>query len=184
MHDRLKQEAMHDPLTRLYNRRLLLERMQQAMAHAERHQEPLSIVFVDVDQLKHINDTYGHLAGDALLREVGVALTDAVRAEDVVARYGGDEFVVVCRGVGDGAAPALCRRIGEALRVPIDLPDGDWVPTATRCELWNPNWIPENPASHAMPSRPWLRRLRHRAANASSSVTIMPPSPVVICLLG
>ena len=115
MHDRLKQEAMHDPLTRLYNRRLLLERMQQAMAHAERHQEPLSIVFVDVDQLKHINDTYGHLAGDALLREVGVALTDAVRAEDVVARYGGDEFVVLLASTGASAAGVVAHRIREGI---------------------------------------------------------------------
>jgi diguanylate cyclase (GGDEF)-like protein len=115
MHDRLKQEAMHDPLTRLYNRRLLLERLQQAIAHAERHQEQLSIVFVDVDQLKYVNDTYGHLAGDALLREVGVALTDSVRAEDVVARYGGDEFVVLLASTGAAAAGVVVQRIREGI---------------------------------------------------------------------
>ena len=115
MHDHLKQEAMHDSLTRLYNRRLLLERLHQAIAHAERHQEPLSIVFVDVNQLKYVNDTYGHLAGDALLRQVAIALTDSVRTEDVVARFGGDEFVVLLASTAAPLAGLVAQRIRDGI---------------------------------------------------------------------
>src|ERR1700674_3034647 len=89
LHDSLKREASHDPLTRLNNRRLFLERIQQEITRTGASGDSFSIVFLDVDGLKRINDTYGHLAGDALLREVSNALTDAVRGVDVVARHGG-----------------------------------------------------------------------------------------------
>jgi diguanylate cyclase (GGDEF)-like protein len=115
MHDHLKQEAMRDPLTRVYNRRLLVERLQQAIAHADRHREGLSIVFIDVNQLKRVNDTYGHLAGDALLREVAHALTDAVRSEDLVARYGGDEFVVILSSTSGSSATVVAQRIRDGI---------------------------------------------------------------------
>jgi diguanylate cyclase (GGDEF)-like protein len=115
LHESVKQEAMHDPLTRVYNRRLLLQRIQEAIAHAGRHHEALTIVFLDVDQLKRVNDTHGHLAGDALLREVAAALSDAVRSEDVVARYGGDEFVVLLASTGRTAAVHVAERIREAI---------------------------------------------------------------------
>jgi diguanylate cyclase (GGDEF)-like protein len=115
LHDSLKREASHDPLTRLNNRRLFLERIQQEVARAGASSESFSIVFLDVDGLKRINDTYGHLAGDALLREVSSALTDAVRGEDVVARYGGDEFVVLLPATGAAAAAVVCQRISDGI---------------------------------------------------------------------
>lgn len=115
LHDSLKREANHDPLTRLNNRRLFLERIQQAVARTAASGESFSIVFLDVDGLKRINDTFGHLAGDALLREVSNALTDAVRGEDVVARYGGDEFVVLLPSTGAAAAAVVAQRISEGI---------------------------------------------------------------------
>jgi diguanylate cyclase (GGDEF)-like protein len=115
LHDSLKREASHDPLTRLNNRRLFLERIQQEVTRAGASGESFSIVFLDVDGLKRINDTYGHLAGDALLREVSSALTDAVRGEDVVARYGGDEFVVLLPATGAAAAAVVCQRISDGI---------------------------------------------------------------------
>jgi len=115
LHDRLKREATHDALTRLVNRRLLLERVEQQIESAGRSQGTFSIVFLDVDQLKHVNDTYGHLAGDALLREVANALTDAVRGEDLVARYGGDEFVVLLPSTPAPAAIVVAQRIREGI---------------------------------------------------------------------
>ncbi|HXN57938.1 MAG TPA: diguanylate cyclase, partial [Candidatus Angelobacter sp.] len=115
LHDSLKREASHDPLTRLNNRRLFLERIQQAVDRAVASGDSFSIVFLDVDGLKRINDTYGHLAGDALLREVSNALTDAVRGEDVVARYGGDEFVVLLPATGAAAAAVVAQRISDGI---------------------------------------------------------------------
>jgi len=115
LHDSLKREASHDPLTRLNNRRLFLERLDQEIARATTSGESFSIVFLDVDELKRINDTYGHLAGDALLREVSNALMDAVRGEDVVARYGGDEFIVLLPVTPAPAAASVAQRISEGI---------------------------------------------------------------------
>jgi len=115
LHDTLKREASHDPLTRLNNRRLFLERIQQEVVRAGGANESFSIVFLDVDELKRINDTYGHLAGDALLREVSNALMDAVRGEDVVARYGGDEFVVLLPATPASAATSVAQRISDGI---------------------------------------------------------------------
>jgi diguanylate cyclase (GGDEF)-like protein len=115
LHDTLKREASHDPLTRLNNRRHFLERIHQEIARATAAGENFAVVFLDVDQLKRINDTYGHLAGDALLREVSNALMDAVRGEDVVARYGGDEFVVLLPATPAAAAASVVQRIAEGI---------------------------------------------------------------------
>jgi diguanylate cyclase (GGDEF)-like protein len=115
LHDTLKREASHDPLTRLNNRRLFLDRIQQEVSRAGTAGESFSIVFLDVDELKRINDTYGHLAGDALLREVSNALMDAVRGEDVVARYGGDEFVVLLPATPAAAAAIVAQRISDGI---------------------------------------------------------------------
>ena len=115
LHDTLKREASHDPLTRLNNRRHFLERIQQEITRAAAAGETFSILFLDVDDLKRINDTYGHLAGDALLREVSNALMDAVRGEDVVARYGGDEFVVLLPATPAAAAASVAQRISDGI---------------------------------------------------------------------
>lgn len=115
LHHTLKREATHDPLTRLSNRRLFLDRIAKEIARADAAKEAFSVVFLDVDDLKLVNDTYGHLAGDALLREVANALTDAVRGEDVVARYGGDEFVVLLPGTPRAAATVVAQRITEGI---------------------------------------------------------------------
>lgn len=115
LHHTLKREATHDPLTRLNNRRLFLERISQEIVRAEASRDVFSVVFLDVNHLKMVNDTYGHLAGDALLREVAAALTDAVRGEDVVARYGGDEFVVLLPGTPRAAANIVAQHITEGI---------------------------------------------------------------------
>ena len=115
LHHTLKREATHDPLTRLNNRRLFLDRIAKEIARANAAQEAFSVVFLDVNDLKMVNDTYGHLAGDALLREVANALTDAVRGEDLVARYGGDEFVVLLPGTPRAAANVVAQRITEGI---------------------------------------------------------------------
>jgi diguanylate cyclase (GGDEF)-like protein len=111
LHASLKQEASHDPLTMVSNRRALIERMEQAIKAGKR----FSLVFLDVDHLKLINDTYGHLAGDALLREVASAVEDAVRGDDLVSRYGGDEFVVLLPATPPQTVPIVAQRIHDEI---------------------------------------------------------------------
>ena len=96
----LKQEASHDPLTGLANRRLFYDRLQQAIRHARRYNGKVGVLFLDLDRFKEINDTHGHHVGDAVLTEVARRLSRSVRESDSIARIGGDEFVVLLDNVG------------------------------------------------------------------------------------
>lgn len=99
--------AHHDTLTGLPNRLALRELLEQSVASAARHQRQLAVMFIDMDRFKFINDTHGHPVGDGLLMEVAHRLKGGVRASDVVARWGGDEFVAVVMEVEETAAAAL-----------------------------------------------------------------------------
>lgn len=119
-HEReLDRLAHHDALTHLPNRRLLGDRMQQTIAHAQRSGDTLAVCMVDLDGFKPINDTHGHEAGDLLLVEIAHRLTQSVRAEDTVARLGGDEFVLLLKG---GGTQVVLQRVLDTLRQPIALP--------------------------------------------------------------
>lgn len=93
--ERVRHTALHDSLTGLSNRKSLFDYLAYLTAHAKRQQELLAVLFVDLDGFKTINDTYGHSGGDAMLKEVAVRLKRTVRQHDIVARIGGDEFIVV-----------------------------------------------------------------------------------------
>jgi diguanylate cyclase (GGDEF)-like protein len=107
--------ADRDPLTSLVNYRTLQERLRQGMATARRTGEPLSIVMVDLNDFKQVNDRLGHLAGDALLRRVASALAAACRESDTVGRYGGDEFLLLLPHTDAAGAQALVGRVREQL---------------------------------------------------------------------
>jgi diguanylate cyclase (GGDEF)-like protein len=92
---RLEALATTDPLTRVLNRRALLDRLNAEVDRVRRFNGVLSLLVIDVDHFKPVNDTYGHLAGDSVLRQLGALLDDAVRTVDIVARYGGEEFVML-----------------------------------------------------------------------------------------
>ena len=117
----LVHQATHDALTGLPNRSLLLDRLEQALARAQAGRTAgVGLVFVDLDHFKVVNDAKGHGAGDRLLIQVAGRICDSVRPGDTVARFGGDEFVVVLEGVGTAAeATAVCERIREALAEPF-----------------------------------------------------------------
>lgn len=96
----LKQEASHDSLTGLANRRLFYDRLQHAIRHARRYHTKVGVLFLDLDRFKEINDMHGHHVGDAVLTEVARRLSRSVRESDSIARLGGDEFVVLLDNVG------------------------------------------------------------------------------------
>lgn len=95
---RVYEAAIKDGLTGIHNRKYLEERLTTELAYAARHQSIVSVIIIDVDFFKKVNDTYGHLAGDAVLKQVASIFGKGLRPEDVVARYGGEEFVIVLRG--------------------------------------------------------------------------------------
>jgi diguanylate cyclase (GGDEF)-like protein len=114
--------ATHDALTGLPNRTLILDRVEQLMLHARRNHTPLAALFVDLDNFKAINDSFGHAAGDELLRAVAQRLTAVVRESDAVGRLGGDEFVVIAGELSLGSGPQLiAERLLEALAQPFKL---------------------------------------------------------------
>ena len=112
---RVYQAGRIDGLTGIANRAAFDERLDKEVAFAVRHDTPLSVALFDVDHFKKINDTYGHPAGDEVLKSVAGTLSRAVRTEDVVARYGGEEFVVVMRQLDVGGALALADRLREGI---------------------------------------------------------------------
>jgi diguanylate cyclase (GGDEF)-like protein len=95
----LYESSVRDPLTRAHNRRYLVERLASEIAYAKRHQTRLSLLLLDIDHFKRVNDTFGHLAGDDVLRDVAALVQRMIRVEDVFARFGGEEFVVLVRGI-------------------------------------------------------------------------------------
>jgi two-component system cell cycle response regulator len=112
---KLAEGALQDSLTGLYNRRHFDERLGAELAAAQRHGRPVSLLMIDVDHFKSVNDEHGHLAGDEALKMVAFILRGAVRKEDVLARYGGEEFVVVARETALDGARALAERIRRAV---------------------------------------------------------------------
>jgi diguanylate cyclase (GGDEF)-like protein/PAS domain S-box-containing protein len=118
--ERMRHEAVHDPLTGLANRTLLRDRLEHALARSQREEERATgVLFIDLDNFKQVNDAYGHAAGDAVLVELGRRLRTAVRPADTVARLGGDEFVVVCEEVEAEDVLALGRRLLTAISEPL-----------------------------------------------------------------
>jgi two-component system cell cycle response regulator len=110
---RLEMLARTDPLTQLHNRRSLIERLSEEVERVRRYGLMLSVLMIDIDHFKAVNDTYGHLVGDEVLRGVARVLQREARTVDVVARYGGEEFVLVLPETGEDGATALAERIRQ-----------------------------------------------------------------------
>ena len=123
--DELHHHACYDSLTGLANRRLLVERLDQALRRSVLDRKTHALIFVDVDRFKSINDSLGHVTGDGFLVAIGARLKVMVRSGDLLARFGGDEFVVLLEDVGGvDVAVAAARRICAAVQKPIVLRDG------------------------------------------------------------
>jgi len=112
----------YDSLTGLPNRALLLDRLQQLLALSERQNQRFAVLFVDLDHFKEVNDSLGHQTGDELLCSIGQRLREGVRAQDTVARMGGDEFVLLLPGTEGAEALQLAQKLQHTLRQPLSLP--------------------------------------------------------------
>jgi diguanylate cyclase (GGDEF)-like protein len=150
-------QATHDALTGLPNRSLVLDRLAQALARAERHQQDVAVIFVDLDRFKAVNDTMGHRVGDRVLETVATRLHEVVRPSDTVGRLAGDEFVIVCDDIADDIDVVhLAQRIGAVLAEPMDLDGREVVITASLG------------IAHAAGSR----EAAHQAATAGAGATL------------
>jgi diguanylate cyclase (GGDEF)-like protein/PAS domain S-box-containing protein len=130
--DQILFHATHDPLTGIPNRSHFARRLDEAIGDACRRGETLAVMFLDLDCFKHVNDTFGHLVGDALLVAVARRLRRNLRASDIVARMGGDEFNFLLRNIGDpGAALKIGHKIVEAMQSPFLVQGHDLSVTAT-----------------------------------------------------
>ena len=122
--EQIRHQALHDPLTGLPNRALILDRADQMLARGRRDHTPVSALFLDLDGFKQVNDTLGHEAGDKLLQAVAARLNSVVRQCDTLARLGGDEFVVLVNGVDVSTGPVhVAQRLLDVMRTPFVLED-------------------------------------------------------------
>jgi diguanylate cyclase (GGDEF)-like protein/PAS domain S-box-containing protein len=124
--ERLAHQAIHDPMTGLPNRVLFMDRLALALKRAERRKHRVAVVFLDLDQFKLVNDSLGHASGDQLLIAIADRLRGSLRPSDTVARFGGDEFTVLCDDlVEDGTALEVAERMARVVARPVLLPDGE-----------------------------------------------------------
>ena len=125
---KLYESSTRDALTGAYNRRHFEDRLRAEIAFAVRHATDCALILLDLDHFKRVNDTYGHLAGDEVLRNLAGIATRALRTEDVFARFGGEEFAVILRGASTRGAGRLADRLREALALQHAVYEGQQIP--------------------------------------------------------
>jgi diguanylate cyclase (GGDEF)-like protein len=132
LEQQLAYQAFHDPLTDLPNRALFADRLQHALARAERHHGLLAVLFIDLDDFKVVNDSLGHEAGDELLRVVATRLHASLRAGDTAARFGGDEFTVLLEDLVQPEETAIvATRLVAELATPVTVREREFVISAS-----------------------------------------------------
>ena len=142
---------LRDPLTGLTDRALLMDRATHALAQRARGHSPLQLIVIDLDNFKQVNDRYGHLTGDHVLTEVADRLLAQVRPADTVARWGGDEFIILLDDLTGPGAERVCQRIATVISEPISTEGGGLMRLTASC-----GWVQAEPSETA-------NNLLHRA---------------------
>lgn len=132
--DVIRQMAFNDPLTQLPNRRLLNDRIQQAMAGCKRHRQYCALLFLDLDNFKYVNDNYGHDNGDLLLQQIAQRLSSGIRDSDTLARFGGDEFVIVSEQLSQELETAKHQALLIGIKI-LELFDRDFLLRDAHCHI-------------------------------------------------
>lgn len=172
---KLYESSVRDPLTGLYNRRHLDERIASEFAYAVRHRTALSCLVLDIDHFKKVNDTWGHAAGDAVLKAFAEFIQSAVRTEDVVGRYGGEEIVVLLRGVGAQGAEILSHRMRAGVEAMVTNYDSHEIKITTSIGV--ASWEPTNPFPDAQALFNTADECVYRAKHAGRNLVICNSSP-------
>ncbi len=131
LRDQLREQAIRDPLTNLFNRRYLQETLERELANAQRADHSVGVLMLDIDHFKRLNDTYGHKAGDLILQALGKLLHTLTRSSDVACRYGGEEFVIVM----PGATVQFAAQRAEQLRANVETMRVPFADTTLRATL-------------------------------------------------
>jgi diguanylate cyclase (GGDEF)-like protein len=143
---KMLEAALRDGLTGTFNKRYLMERLQTEFAFAQRHKMPLSLIMLDLDHFKSVNDTFGHPAGDRVLINFANVVQRTIRKEDIFARYGGEEFVVLCRSVDVNNAGVLAERLRERIAAMVVEHEGKRIPVTVSLGVAGfPELAAENP---------------------------------------
>ncbi|HSI04129.1 MAG: diguanylate cyclase [Myxococcota bacterium] len=164
--------ATRDSLTGCFNKKYFVERLPAEIAYAKRHDKALSLAMCDIDHFKRINDTYGHTAGDVVLRNVARALLESVRQEDTVSRWGGEEFAVVMRDTKGDAAFVAAERIRRRLELmPIEY-DGKQIIVTISIGIasWGEVEAVSTPEAFVDRADAYLYRAKHEGRNRTESM--------------
>jgi len=138
--DALREQATKDFLTRIWNRSSILDILQRELSRGSREQRPVGVVLADLDHFKSVNDTYGHFAGDAVLREFTRRMETSIRSYDAIGRYGGEEFLIILPGSDSTATAAMAERMRDALdKLPMEINEEGRVVT---CSFGATSWQP------------------------------------------
>ncbi len=168
-HEEIYRAAIFDGLTQIHNRRYFEEFTEREISRCRRHDRALTLLLFDVDRFKAVNDTYGHLSGDHVLRSLASVLLPRVRRDELFARYAGDEFVVVL----PEAPPAVGARIGEELRSMVETTDfvfdGQHLPTTISVGVGSLSTDMTTPAQLVAAADVALYRAKERGRNCVSS---------------